>query len=182
MSERYKPQEGINYYLITCSTAFWTPVFVSGETCRVITSSLDYCRRKKGLKVFAYVIMPTHFHAVVACDNPKKLSDVMRDLKRHTSRELIRVLETGAWQLPLEIFKHAKSTGKGNTEYKVWQDAFHPKGIFSENGLRQKIDYIHQNPVRKGLVDEATDWKYSSARNYTDNSKEIILEIDELEV
>jgi len=110
--------------------------------------------------------MPTHFHAVVSTEKPKILSGIMRDLKRHTSRELIRVLGESGWDLPLTVFRVAADSGKGNTEYKVWQDAFHPKGIFTEPVLRQKIEYVHLNPVRKGLVENATDWTYSSARNY----------------
>jgi len=155
------------------------PIFLSGETCRVITSSLDYCRKYKGLKIFAYVVMPTHFHAVVACESPNELSDIMRDFKRHTSRELIQVLEGSNCQVALSAFQAAKKDAKGNTDYKLWQDGFHPKAIFTEAVLRQKIEYVHQNPVRKGLVEKAADWLFSSARNYLEDSeREIVLEID----
>lgn len=176
MSERYKICENTNCYLVTSSTVEWLPVFVSGETCRVITSSLDYCRRHKGLKVFAYVVMPTHFHAILASDSPKDLSNIMRDLKRHTSRELIQVLEKSNCRVALSAFQSAGRDAKGNEDYKLWQDGYHPKGIFLEDVLRQKIEYVHQNPVRKGLVERVEDWLFSSARNYFE--RESILEID----
>jgi len=179
MSERYRVIEGVSYYMVTSTTVSWMPVFISADTCGVITSSLSYCRQNKGLKVYAYVVMPTHFHAVVSTNDPKELSGIIRDVKRHTSRELIRVLKECGWHLPLKVFRAAVPGEKGNSEYKVWQDAFHPKGIHTEETLRQKIEYVHFNPVRKGLVENASDWMYSSARNYV-SGMQTVMEIDGL--
>ena len=178
MSDRYKVHEDTNFYMVTSSIIDWMPVFVSGETCRVITGSLDYCRKNKGLKVFAYVVMPTHFHAVLACETSRELSNVMRDFKRYTNRALIRILEQQHCRIALSVFRSAGLDAKGNTGYKLWQDAYHPKALYSEAVLRQKIEYIHQNPVRKGLVEKASDWLFSSARNYEEPEREIVLEMD----
>ena len=165
MTRRYKVVDDTSCYFITCSTVWWTPVFISSETCEVIIESLFYCRKQKGLHVFAYVIMPTHFHGIVSAGQADELPGVMRDLKRHTSRELVRVLERTGWELPLRAFKKAAQLAGRGSQHKVWQDEFHPVAIVTEKVFRRKLDYIHGNPVRKGLVMEPSDWCYSSARS-----------------
>jgi len=55
---------------------------------------------------------------------------------------------------------------KGNRAYKFWQEGYHPVWLQNETMLRQKVEYIHQNPVKRGYVDESVHWRYSSARNY----------------
>jgi len=124
--------------------------------------------------------MPTHFHAIVGAADGEQLSSVMRDLKRFTSREIVNVLQATGEELPLRAFKKAASLqGRGN-DHKVWKDEFHPIGIRSIEVFRQKLDYIHHNPVRKGLVEESSHWRYSSAGFY-DKGSVGVLEMDELE-
>jgi putative transposase len=69
---------------------------------------------------------------------------------------------------------------KGKSQHQVWQEGFHPKEIITEEMLRQKLDYIHHNPVRLGLVDRPEDWRYSSARDYF--GQDGLLEIDLIEL
>src|SRR3989304_8708999 len=110
--------------------------------------------------------MPTHLHAIVSTEGDHSLSDVMRDFKRHTGKKLVEVLKTSGWELPLRAFrKAAQIAGKGN-DYKVWDRDFHPQAIVEEEMFRQKVEYIHANPVRKGLVRAPEDWVYSSAGFY----------------
>ena len=66
----------------------------------------------------------------------------------------------------LEIFfQAAKDKGRGN-RYKVWQEGFHPIAIDTGDFFQQKLDYLHENPVRKGFVEKPEQWRSSSARNY----------------
>jgi REP element-mobilizing transposase RayT len=51
-------------------------------------------------------------------------------------------------------------------KYKIWQEGYHPEAIYSEKWFQQKLNYIHYNPVKKGFVTEAENWKYSSAKNW----------------
>ena len=166
MTLRFRAHQDIYFYLVTSTVTDWTPVFARPATCDVLIQSLRYCQERKGLRILAYVIMPTHFHAVVAVRNSERLSGIMRDMKRYTSRALARTLRNIEEEEILHIFRKATCGGKGNTQFKVWQDEYHPVSIFTERVLKQKIDYVHSNPVRKGLVTEATEWYYSSARNY----------------
>jgi REP element-mobilizing transposase RayT len=151
-------------YFITNSTVWWAPIFISSQSCDIVIESLSYCRQHKGLLVFAYSIMPTHFHAVVSTTAPADLTGIVRDLKRHTSRKIVEALEASSWEFPLRAFRKAAALdGRGN-QHKFWQDEFHPVAILTKEVLREKVLYTHGNPVRKGLVREAADWWYSSAR------------------
>jgi len=55
-----------------------------------------------------------------------------------------------------------------HTRLKQWQESVHPELIQDEEMMRQKIEYIHRNPVKRGYVDQAEHWRYLSARNYQD--------------
>jgi REP element-mobilizing transposase RayT len=101
----------------------------------------------------------------------------MRDFGTYTSRHLTDLLgQAGRFDI-LESFQSAaKADGRGN-EYKVWQDGFHPIAIESEHFFVQKLNYLHENPVRKGYVDRPEQWHYSSARNYIlDDDSVIVVE------
>jgi hypothetical protein len=73
----------------------------------------------------------------------------------------------------LKLFK-LKSPKKKNWEYQIWEDGYDDLGVYSAKVLRTKIDYIHNNPVRKGLVKRPEDYLYSSARNYILNDHSVI--------
>ena len=73
-----------------------------------------------------------------------------------------------------------KKDYKYNSEYQVWQESFHPKEILTDEIFQQKIDYIHMNPVKKGLVNEPGDWEYSSA-GFFSNGVEGVLHLNGLD-
>ncbi len=168
-------------YFLTSATVWWTPIFISNLTCDVLVNSLAYCQQNKGLRIHGYVIMPNHFHLVVTASPQDSLPSIMRDFKRFTSRELIRTLESSGWELPIRIFRKSGMACGTKQEYKVWQDEYHPIALFSEEVLRVKLEYLHQNPVRKGLVRKASDWWYSSAGFY-ETGEAGPLEVDVVEV
>ncbi len=110
--------------------------------------------------------MLNHIHLVASTKNEIKLSDVMRDFKRHTSKQIAAELEKDSEKLILYVFKKAAEKKGQKGKYKVWTDEYHPEAIYSEKWFYQKMEYIHNNPVRKGFVVKSEDWKYSSARNW----------------
>jgi REP element-mobilizing transposase RayT len=176
----YKVFNEANYlYFATCTITEWIPIFISIPYFQIIIDSLKFCRANKGLKLNAYVIMPNHIHLIVQTEPGVDLSDVMRDFKRFTSREISKQLETDNQRVFLEVFAKAALSAKGNTKYKIWQDEFHPEAIYSEQFYKQKVDYLHDNPCRKGFVASPQDWLYSSARNYYLGDDSII-EIDNI--
>jgi REP element-mobilizing transposase RayT len=98
----------------------------------------------------------------------------MRDLKAHTSKKISALLKDENKQGSLwAVYKSADFDGRGNI-HKVWQDGFHPIAVESEGFFIEKLQYIHENPVRKGYVEKAEHWKYSSARNYINEDHSII--------
>ncbi len=174
---RYKIAELNSPHFITCTIVGWLPVFTRARYLDIITASLTFCRQQKGLRLHAYVILDNHLHLVVSSDN---LSQVMGDFKRHTAKEILAVARQENKPWLLKQFEFFKGVHKSNSQHQVWQEGFHPQAIPTEDMLRQKLDYIHYNPVRLGLVDRPEDWRYSSARNYF--GQDGLLEIDAIEL
>jgi putative transposase len=135
---------------------------------QIAVHNLDYYRRKFGFRLLAYVIMPHHLHLVVQPSSKGNISEIMRDFKKHTAREIIERLEKEGRAEVLDVFCNAAARyhPNENRKYQVWEDRFDDVALYSEKVLRAKIDYIHNNPVRGGLADSPTEYLYSSARNY----------------
>ena len=155
----------------------WLPIFTRPRYLDIITASLTFCRQQKGLRLHAYVILDNHLHLVASSDN---LSQVIRDFKRHTAKEILAAARQDDKQWLLKQFEFFKSLHKGDSQHQVWQEGFHPQAITTEEMLRQKLDYISYNPVRLGLVDHPGEWRYSSARDYFGQNG--VLEIDLIEL
>lgn len=153
-------------YFVTITVSDWIPLFLSAGYCDILIDSLAHCRRLKGLRIHGYVIMPNHLHLIVSTESTHSLPDILRDFKRFTSRRITRTLEREGAQKRRRLLGYAATSGKGNTSYKVWQDGYHPIAIYTPGAFRQKLQYIHDNPVRKGLIRSAEQWRYSSAGDY----------------
>jgi REP element-mobilizing transposase RayT len=147
----------------------WVDIFTRQRYRNIVIDSLNFCIDNKGLEVYAYVIMSNHIHILARAAN-NDLSEVVRDFKRHTSRMIIKSMLTepesrAKWML--DIFKKAASEHSRNELYQVWTHENHAEEIYSPAFTLQKIKYIHDNPVRAGIVTKAEDYMYSSARNYS---------------
>ncbi len=158
-----------NYaYFVTWTIVDWLPLF--SESCyrQIVLDSLEYLRTNKHTQLNAFVIMPTHAHAILWPDYGINLSDVTRDFKRFTSRALSAETTHQGVSEFIETFEKARIENRAQdvSKYQVWQEGSHPEAIFTETFARQKMDYIHMNPVRAGLVKTADEWPYSSARAY----------------
>lgn len=117
--------------------------------------------------------MPNHVHTVLSAET-NNLSDILRDYKRFTSGKISELLETTENSRLQKYFGTvANMAGKGNV-YKIWQGGSHPEAIISPDFFLQKLNYMHENPVRKGYVERPEHWLYSSARNYCLNDHSII--------
>lgn len=182
MSEKYKASDPELPYFVTFSIIEWMPLFSSAKYADIIVNSIKYCIDNKGLELFAYCIMPTHLHLIIRAVELGP-GPVLRDLKKFTSSEIIRILENDNENFyMIEVFKKAAKHIKRNKYLKVWQDGYHPKMIYSNKFFFQKLNYIHMNPVKAGIVELPEDYYYSSARNYAELSAplEIIIQSVEL--
>jgi putative transposase len=177
MKTRYKIYNQGSPYFMTHTIVAWISVFTRRAYFDVVLEALKYCQDAKGLRLFAWVVMDNHLHLLAAGE---EVSRTMKEFKSYTAREIIRLAQERGNDWLLGQFQFHKSGTKAGSNYQVWQEGFHPQEITSERMLRQKMEYIHHNPVRAGLVDKAEDWPYSSARNYLGLAG--LLEIDRLEI
>jgi REP element-mobilizing transposase RayT len=136
------------------------PVFQS-EAIKVVTCrAIDEARKAGGFLLFAYVIMPDHLHLLTNC--PDTSADVLRYVKGLSARRVIDYLKEHNFQSSLAKLRHAD--WKRQHRYSLWQQEKNVFSVFSEAVFMQKVNYIHLNPVRAGLVEQAIDYRWSSAR------------------
>lgn len=102
-------------------------------------------------------------HFILQSDN---LSKDIQHLKFFTAKKIINFLQQKNIKTILEQLAFYKKSHKNQTHYQLWQEGCHPKIISTVGMMRQKIQYIHDNPVKRGYVDFSEHWCYSSYRNY----------------
>jgi len=122
--------------------------------------------------VYGYVIMSNHVHLVVQ-SSEGKLSDLLRDFKKFTANTILRKIQNepeSRREWMLERFKLATESHSRNKNYQLWQYGNHAEEIYTAKFMWSKLDYIHMNPVRAGIVERASDYIYSSASNYVDDN------------
>lgn len=169
-------------HFITWSVVDWLPLFISDPYCRIVTDSVAFCRREKGLLAHGYVVMPTHAHGVFSAQEGFDLSSIVRDARKFMVKQIVQQLNNDGNRLFDWVFRDAaRKDGRPEGSYKVWQSGSHPETIVSPKFAMQKLEYIHNNPVRKGLVEAQEHWRFSSAASYVLQRKDEPLEIDVLE-
>ena len=153
-------------FFVTLTIVSWVDLFTRPVYKEMIVENLEFCRKNKGLRIFYYVIMSNHIHMVVTSDK-KPLSDILRDFKTYTSKQLFAMIKDNSsesrrkWMK--DIFTTAGAKNPANKYIQVWQNGNYPVLLYSDYMTEQKIHYIHENPVRAGIVTEPEDYLYSSA-------------------
>jgi len=160
---RYKIYNDQQPYFLTMTVVEWIPLFANPENVSVILDSLQFVQKERGVILYAYVIMEHHLHLIASAP---ELAKTMKEFKSFTARKIIDYFEKRSSTPLLKELEKAKLPHKTGSDYQLWQEGNHPQEIFSEQTLVQKIEYIHNNPVRRGYIDEAKHWRYSSARSY----------------
>ena len=136
------------------------PVFRTEAIASIACAALNEARTSGGFSIYAYVIMPDHLHTIT--DSVLKPSKVLQFINGIISRRVIDHLKTGGHNASLQ--KLRRESGTRGHRYSLWEHHSNALPIFSEDMLMQKVNYIHQNPVRAELVEWAEDYKWSSAR------------------
>ena len=160
---------------MTSTTVNWLPVFTTAACCDVIVKSLSYCRAQKGLKIYAWVILENHFHALVAGPN---LAATLAALKKFTAREVLAQLKTEGREWLLNQLEYFRASHKTSSQHQVWQEGVHPQAMVSDEIMLQKMEYVHNNPVKRGLVAAPEHWRYSSAHEWLSGA-EPVLRVDQ---
>jgi putative transposase len=163
MRSRYQVHDSTLAHFITGTIIEWLPVFTTAAMCDIVVESLRYCQQHKALRISAWVILDNHFHAIVT---GPELSRVLMDFKKFTARQIIETLRAERREWLLNQLSYYCAAHKIASEYQVWQEGSHPQAIRSDAMMLQKRDYIHLNPVRRGLVSAPEHWRYSSAHEW----------------
>ena len=160
-------------YYITTNVYDRLALFTQPSTIIPIIDSLNYYRFKYRFLLTGYVIMPDHLHLLIWPQGDDKLADIMRDFKKFTAVRLIRQAQVESRSDWLDAFHKAGAETQRSQE-KVWQDDYWDKLVYSPNVLRQKLNYLHRNPVRAGLVESPEEYPYSSYRSYVCGDESLI--------
>jgi putative transposase len=179
---RITDQHGLNY--LTCTIVGWIDIFTRAEYRDIVIESLNYCREHKGLRIYAYVLMSNHLHLIAKADGRQGLSAILRDFKKFTANKILDIIEHGNesrknWML--HMFSYYARLNTNNRKYQVWINDNHPIELFSPEVIWQKVEYIHNNPVRAKWVKSPEEYLYSSAQNYAFDNQGCLLEVNLLE-
>ena len=150
-------------YFLTCTVLNWLPLLNSPDAAQIVLDSLAFLCREKRLTLFAYVILENHLHLVAESDD---LSKKIGAFKSYTVRCIIDFFKEKDASNILRQLNFFKKQHKTDRPHQFWQEGSHPQQIQSEEMMVQKIEYIHNNPVRRGYVAEPQHWRNSSASNY----------------
>ncbi|MBL6964555.1 MAG: transposase [Bacteroidetes bacterium] len=182
MSEKYKFHNPDGIYFVTSTIVEWIELFKDEKMCNIVLDSLKFCQQEKGLVIYAWCIMPNHIHLIISRKEGNLLSDILRDFKRFTSIKIAKDIETSVSekdQKLLNIFRNRANELKRIKKYKIWQDGNHPVELDTNKMLEDRLNYLHNNPVKKGIASVAEDYKYSSAKIYC--GEKGLLEIEIIE-
>lgn len=156
-------------YFISFATIDWIDIFVRPSYFNLISDSLNYCIDQKGMVVYGYCIMPSHIHLIFR-DLNKSPSKLLKEFKTFTSKQIRKAIDDNIQESRrkwiLEMMEKAGSKNSNVKQYQFWQQHNKPIELWSNHVIDQKLDYIHNNPVEAGFVDETYHWKHSSARDY----------------
>jgi putative transposase len=147
------------------------------RTRKWFVDAADRARRKHSFDVWAYVIMPEHVHVIIR--------------SRVRDYDVSRMLKAMKWPVTIRARKHLERTSpewvrrltdvqpNGDKHFRFWQrGGGFDRNVRHERSLGAMIEYIHANPVRRGLVREPSDWIWSSARWY-DGHRDVPLQMDD---
>ena len=180
-------------YFITNTIVGWKNIFVTTRAINLVIDSWKFFIAKRDAQFLAYIIMPSHLHYIVSLLNPQYgISDVQRDFKRHTARQIIEGLESSIDKPPtpsLPIFEaanfrreaahdlltHFREAGRiANQTYRVWLPDDQPEMILTQKFFEQKLGYVHANAVEAKLASLAEAYPYSSAGFYATGKEGLI--------
>jgi putative transposase len=163
MRTRYRFYETTHPYFLTCTVVGWVPIFTREETVEIVLNSWRFLQENGRLTLYAYVILENHLHWIASADD---LPVQVAAFKSFTARKIIDLLEAKNVREILGQFERLKAKHKADRDHQLWHEGSHPQMIQSDEMMWQKLEYIHNNPVARGYVDDPLHWRRSSARSY----------------
>ena len=133
MSTGYKIAEDEELYFMTFQIVGWVDIFTRQTYRDIMIESFEFSQKNKGLELFAYVIMSNHIHLLARAKNGN-LSDLVRDIKSHTSKEFLKILddphESRKEWMKMVFEYHGKYKNKQN--FQIWTRDNHPEVVYSQ--------------------------------------------------
>lgn len=149
-------------YFLTCTIIQWLALFAQPANAQIVLDSLGFLQRERGLRLYGYVIMENHCHLLAAGPSLAKSLSSFKSFTAHRIVERMKERRSPG----LDLLGWYRLRHKTDREHQVWQEGSHPVQIEGETMMRQRLEYIHNNPVNRGYVDDPLCWRYSNARNY----------------
>lgn len=172
MSGKYKFYNPDGIYFVSFAVVGWADVFIRNMYKDILLDSIRHCQKEKGLIVHAWVIMSSHVHMIISRNSTWVLEDIMRDMKKFTSHKIIGAImentQESRKEWLLEMFENFGRLNSNNSKYQFWQQENHPVELSDNKMQDERLDYIHNNPVKSGYVYKPEDYIYSSAIDYCD--------------
>lgn len=164
-------------YFITATIVEWKHLFITPEYISIPLNSFAWMQQQKRILLFAFVIMPSHLHAIIKPVSAS-IGDSIQQFGSFTAHAILRRLRRENQKDLLDLFQQKKRDVRH--AHSIWQD-IQAKNIYSMDFLEQKMEYIHQNPLAKDwrLVEDRADYLYSSA-GYYDFGRKPVIEITDL--
>jgi putative transposase len=173
LREGYSIRDQYAPHFLTFTICGWIDLFSRKIYRDIVLDAFRYAQANKQMVIYGYVIMSNHIHVIMKANEHQKktLSDIIRDFKKFTHREMIKVIESDIesrrlWML--HQFKYYGNSNPNNLLMQIWTNDNHPEICFSTAFTIIKLRYIHENPVRAGIVVKAENYLYSSASNYAE--------------
>jgi putative transposase len=169
MRYRILDQHGLNF--LTLTVVEWIDLFTRRAFADIVIESLRWCQMNKGLEIYGFVLMPSHLHLIVRAGNGDELSGILQSFKSFTASKIMGHLQDvtkpeSRREWLLNHFAFNARRNKTNSQHQVWQRDNHPVILYSPYVIRQKLAYIHNNPIEAGIVSEAEHYLQGSATNY----------------
>jgi len=178
LGEAYQITDQSEIYFVTIQVVAWVDVFTRQRNKDVVIESLQYCQENKGLLIYAFVIMSNHIHMIVRSEK-NDLSGTIRDFKKHVSKELKKNIFDNKKESRRDwmqvVFEYHAKHNKRVGAFQLFTHHNHAVLLDTSEAFESRESYIHENPVRAGIVRNAEDYLYSSAGVYYGES--VLLEI-----
>lgn len=160
---RYRIAEAEYPYFMTCTIVGWLAVFTRPEAVNIVYDSWRFLAKERNFRLYGYVILENHLHLVASAPD---LPNAMKSFKMFTARQIVDLLTAHGAKTLLNQLAMMKLRHKSKSDYQVWEEGSQPKQIANNEMMLQKLEYMHNNPLKRGYVDDPVHWRYSSARNY----------------
>ena len=176
MSENYKiNQDGL--YFVSMSVVGWLDIFTRRMYQNLLIDSIIFCQQNKDLKMYCYCVMPSHVHFIAYSENGN-LSNILRDMKSHTAKSIIKAIKENIQESRKEYllnqFRYYGRISPQKQTMQFWQHSNHAFYLYSNKMIDQKVDYIHNNPIEAGFVNEPQEWRLSSANENSPLKMELL--------